>query len=112
MFRKQTTFYVNPSDATRLEYSLQSGDVNDILTITCETVGVDKKRIADKRKIDKTYQMARIVFCRAAFGKFSYAAIGRKINRARQNVCHNVKKAPSDWGCDNAVAAVWDRMGI
>ena len=70
--------------------------LDEILEATCEAVGIDKDKIADKRKIDESHQIARIVYCHIAnitYG-FGYRAIGAKINRAPTNVYHNVNKAP------------------
>ena len=86
--------------------------LDDILNVTCEVTGVDKENIISRRRIDEVHQTARVVFCRVAAGKYTYDAIGRKINRRKQQVNHNIVNAGSGWFCDNAIREVRAKLKL
>lgn len=71
--------------------------LDDILNVTCETIGVDMETVSDKRKINETHQTARNVYCRVAHvNNFGYSEIGWKINRDRRQVYQNIKNGRTD----------------
>jgi hypothetical protein len=72
--------------------------LDEILNTTCDVIGLEKGDITSKRKIDETHQAARVIYCRVAANlhpQMGHRAIGRKINRARENVWHNIKNSKS-----------------
>ena len=61
-------------------------------------MGIRKDDVVSKKRIDETHQAARVIVCRIAANmkpRIGYSEIGRKINRARENVWHNVNNAIS-----------------
>jgi len=85
-------------------------DLDNILNTVCEEVGVEREKIADRRRINERHQMARIVYCRVAFGYLPYDDIGRKINRSRKSVCYNINYAKTNRIIEYAIKEVRSKL--
>jgi hypothetical protein len=86
--------------------------LDDILNATCEITGADREKVIDKRRIDQTHQIARIVFCHSALGRATYHKIGQKINRDRRNVGYFINNANLYLEIQTAIKEVKEKLNI
>ena len=83
-----------------------------ILNAVCEVMELESDKVLSKRRINETYQMARVVFCRIAYEhSIPTNGICTKINRCPQNVHHNIYKGKgAGWEYENTMREVRKRI--
>ena len=85
----------------------------DILDATCDTLFVESAGMTSTKRIDKSHQDARIVFCAVSVRcGFSYAAVGNMINRSKQSVSGYILKANTTTDYEDGIKKVKARAGI
>ena len=90
--------------------NLKCDALDNVLNVTCEVTGIKRENITSRRRIDYDHQAARIVFCRVAGEKFDYTDVGRKINRRKQQVCHNINNTNTDYCIDYYIKEVKNKL--
>jgi hypothetical protein len=86
--------------------------LDKVLDATCEVMQIERDKVTSKHKGSEKHKNARIVFCHAAMGKFTYNEIGLKINRRKQQVGSMINNSNMYLEIQTAIKEVQQKLNM